>query len=247
MAQPDGEPVRRASPAGRWKIERRKLVQRLSAGLASGFTRLVCRTLRIQRVEEAKYLGVEGGCILCVWHGRTLPQIAHFRGQDVSIMISLSRDGEFMAKVLDDLGYPALRGSTGPSGARVLASAIKRLRAGRTVAVTPDGPRGPSGVVQAGAVAMARRSGASLVPIGGAARPCFFFRSWDRYLVPLPFARATLVFGDPVAVPEDADDAAQEEIRIRLQKEMRRVQDEADRRMGVPTFGELSSRRPLRD
>lgn len=214
-------------------------------GVAAWVVRLICATLRIRCVGEERFTGIEGGKILCLWHGRTIPPTARYRGVDITILISLSRDGEMISKILASLGYPALRGSTGPSGARVLASCIKLLRNGRTLAVTPDGPRGPSGVAQGGVMTMARKSGCALVPMGCSARPRVVMRSWDRYLIPLPFARALMMFGEPIYVPENADDATVEALRQRLETEMRRLQDESDRRLGMPTFAEIAAKKPL--
>ena len=245
-------PEDRASVRPKGRSPRRKKVRlrkRLSGalpGLATLLVRVVCATLRIRCVGEERFLNAPGGRILCMWHSRTIPPAARYRGQDITILISLSRDGELIAKILAALGYPALRGSSGPSGARVLASCIKLLRSGRTLAVTPDGPRGPSGVLQGGVMTMARKSGCVLVPVGSSARPRIVTRSWDRFVMPLPFARAVMVFGEPMAVPPDADEATIEALRARFQAEMRRLQDEADRLLGVPTFAETVARNSLR-
>ena len=205
--------------------------------------RATCATLRVETVDEGNYFDTPGGKIFCLWHGRPLGPTARMRGEDLTVLISLSRDGELINSILRSMGFPALRGSTGPSGARVLAACIKLLRGGRALAVTPDGPRGPSGVAQPGVVAMARKSGCALVPTGSSARPRILLKSWDQFVVPLPFARALTLFGEPIYVPPDADEAAVEAFRQRLQGEMRRLQDEADRRLGAPTFKEIAARK----
>ena len=229
------------SKRGRARKRFRKRVSESFAGVALLLVKVVCATLRIRRYGEERFLDAEGGRILCMWHGRTIPPAARYRGKDITILISLSRDGDLIASILSSLGYPALRGSSGPSGARVLASCIKLLRSGRTLAVTPDGPRGPSGVLQGGVMTMARKSGALLVPVGSSACPRIAMRkSWDRFLMPFPFARAVMVFGEPMRVPPDADEAAMAALTARFQAEMRRIQDEADRKLGVPTHAEMA-------
>lgn len=238
----DDSPPSPKGPSNRTKARMRRQLNGLFTRLAMGYVRLVCATLRIRSVDEHHFFGLEGGKILCLWHGRTMPPTARLRGYDITVLISLSRDGELIAKVLAALGFPALRGSSGPSGARVLASCIKLLRSGRALAVTPDGPRGPSMVLQNGVIAMARKSGCALVPVGSSVRPRFVMRSWDRFLAPLPFSRAVMVFGEPMHIAHDADEAEMEDARLRLQTEMRRLQDDADRRLRVPTFAQLEAK-----
>ena len=241
MPPPDVAPVKSRHKKGRARKRLRKRVSESLAGAALLLVKVVCLTLRIRRYDEERFLNAEGGRILCMWHGRTIPPAARYRGQDITILISLSRDGELIANILSSLGYPALRGSSGPSGARVLASCIKLLRSGRTLAVTPDGPRGPSGVLRGGVMTMARKSGALLVPVGSSVRPRIAMtKSWDRFLMPLPFARAVMVFGEPMRVPPDADEEAMVELTARFQAEMRRIQDEADRKLGMPTHAEMA-------
>ena len=235
MSSRDGAPNRR-------KGRLRKQLAASSAGLAAWVVRFLCATMRVRTVDEDRFFGIVEGKILCLWHGRPLPPTARMRGVPLSVLISLSRDGELINDVLATMGFGAVRGSTGPSGARALASCIKLLRSGGIVVVTPDGPRGPSGVVQAGVFTMARKSGCPIVPIGCSARPRLLLKSWDRFMVPLPFSRAVILFGQPLHVPEDADTQTIEQLRLELQATMRRLQDDADRALGMPTFAEVAAK-----
>lgn len=239
MSKRPGAPARLPLFSGRGKSRFRKSLSESSAGLATLFVRFVLATQRVKCVDEERFFGIQGGKILCLWHGRLFPPTARMRGVDLTVLISLSRDGELITRILSSLGFSAARGSTGSSGARALAACIKLLRGGGIVVVTPDGPRGPSGVVTPGVMTMARKSGRPIVPLGCSSRPRLVMGSWDRFMVPLPFARSIVLFGEPVYVPEDADEAAVEALRAGLQKEMRRLQDEADRRLKVPTFAEI--------
>lgn len=99
--------------------------------------------------------------------------------------------------------------------------------------MTPDGPRGPSGVVQGGVMLMAQKSGARLIPVGISARPRFLVNSWDRYMIPALFGRAVMIFGEGLTVPRDAAEDEVEQIRLRLEGEMHRLQFEADRELGL--------------
>ena len=101
------------------------------------------------------------------------------------------------------------------------------------MAMTPDGPRGPSGIVQGGVMLMAQKSGAALVPVGIAAKPCWRAPSWDRYMFPFLFSRAVFLFGDPIYVPESATDEVVESIRLELEKQIHAKEAEAQKGLRV--------------
>lgn len=201
------------------------------APIIFGVARLVGATLRI----EARFLAepVPGkGRVLAGWHGRTFAAASYFRGQGVYTIISQSKDGDMQDRIFRWFGFRTIRGSTGRGGVQALRESIAVLSEGGTMAFTPDGPRGPSHVVQAGIIAMARRSGAALVPVGVSADRRWLAPTWDRYMVPKPFARCLMLFGEPIYVPEDADEAAMEAARSRLESEMVRLEREAEAEMG---------------
>ena len=103
------------------------------------------------------------------------------------------------------------------------------------MAMTPDGPRGPSGVIQGGVMLMAQRSGAGLVPVGITSRPRRLVDSWDRYMIPYPFAKCLLIFGEPIYVGDEASEEEVERCRLLLESECHRLQAEAEGRFGVST------------
>ncbi len=185
---------------------------------------------RIEGLERSEGIRAR---IVCGWHGRSLPYAYRFRGQGVLVIISLSRDGEMQANVFGRLGYRIIRGSTRRGGIRAAIEAVRALREGGTMALTPDGPRGPSGVVQGGAMLMAQRSGAALVPVGISARPRRLFGSWDRYMVPAPFAHIRMVFGDPIFVPAEASEEEVERLRLQLESEIHRLEGEVESALSV--------------
>jgi lysophospholipid acyltransferase (LPLAT)-like uncharacterized protein len=138
--------------------------------------------------------------VAVVWHGRLLPVAFHHRAQGVGVLVSRHRDGGYLARVARGWGYRVVRGSTRRGGTAGLLGIVRLLEEGHHIAVTPDGPRGPAEEVQPGAVAAAQHTGAPIVPIGAAADRGWWVRSWDRFLVPKPFARVHLVYGEPVSV-----------------------------------------------
>jgi len=98
-----------------------------------------------------------------------------------------------------------VRGSSSRGGAVALRTLIRTLRAGDDVAVVPDGPRGPRAQMNPGVVLLAAATGAPLVPLAFGAHPARRMRTWDEFLIPAPFARGAVVFGDPIVVGRDAD------------------------------------------
>ena len=209
-----------------WRGVRKPLFQRLVYALVAG----VGRTLRF--TAEGAHEGEKR--IYCGWHGKSFPFTYFFRGRGCTVIISESNDGDVQNVAFARLGFRTIRGSTGRNGERALIAAIRTLRAGGTMAMTPDGPRGPSAIVQPGVVAMAQKSGAVLVPVGIAIRPARRFGSWDRYALPLPGARVLILFGEAIPVPPKATDEEFEAARLRLQEEINRLENESASRMGLP-------------
>ena len=179
---------------------------RLLSGLIRGIVGALVRTVRLTIEGEAAAMATlkqhEGG-ILVTWHGRTLIPLHHFRNRGYWALVSLSRDGDIQALNFSQHGYKIVRGSTGRGGERAAVQMLRALKKGGILAFTPDGPRGPSGVVQPGVVFFARRSAKPIIPLAIAATPRKLLPTWDRYLVPAPFSRCAWVFGEPIFIAED--------------------------------------------
>lgn len=163
------------------------------------------------------------------WHGQSLVPAVFFRKLGYYVIISHSRDGEIQNGIFSRFGFRVIRGSSGRGGVKALIDSVKVLKEGARMALTPDGPRGPSGVVQDGIIVMSQKSGVGIVPVGVAAIPCWRVRTWDRYLVPCPFARTVLLFGEPIYVDAKANREELELARLKLQTEIHRTQAEAER------------------
>lgn len=207
-----------------WRSVRPKLLPKLALLIL----RVLGPTLRIKVVGYDAYNDLGKGIIFAGWHGKTLLPALLFRDKGVWTIISRSRDGEMQNQIFTSLGFKTIRGSTGRNGARAAAESIRVLKKGETMAFTPDGPRGPSGVVQPGVIVMAKKSGAALVPVGVSAARRWHVPTWDSYMVPKPFSKCVLIFGDPLFVSKDADDEESEQARKKLEAEIHRVQDKAD-------------------
>lgn len=149
--------------------------------------------------------------IFSLWHGHLLPLLWHHRGSDVAILISEHRDGELIARTAQWLGYRLIRGSTTRGAERALLSLVRELKSGHEVAVTPDGPRGPARTFAPGALVAAQRSGAPILPIAASADRAWRLKSWDRFMIPKPFARITVAYGTPTTIDSPSARAAANE------------------------------------
>ncbi len=141
--------------------------------------------------------------VLLSWHESLLPVLWHHRRHGIAALVSEARDGQYLARLARLLGYRLIPGSSTRGGVRALKGAIRALEDGVPVGLTPDGPRGPRRVVKAGVVAAAGRGHAPILAVHAEARPAWRVRSWDRFLVPPPFARVRLAYGEPFMVEWD--------------------------------------------
>jgi lysophospholipid acyltransferase (LPLAT)-like uncharacterized protein len=165
--------------------------------------------------------------ILALWHGRILPATPFWRDRGIVAITSENFDGEWIARIMQRFGYAAARGSTSRGGVKALVQLKRLVAEGRATAFTVDGPRGPAGRAQPGAVWLARATGQPILPFHIEAASAWHARSWDRALVPLPFSRVAVAVGPPFFVAGDADDAALERRRQDLEAELHRLEQRA--------------------
>lgn len=208
-----------------WK----KTKTRLLSALAVSYVKVLDRTSRVRLDGIEKIEALDTGVILCGWHGKALAPSFALKQRGAYALISHSRDGELENRLFASMGFKSIRGSTGRGGARAAIEAIRILREKSWLLVSPDGPRGPAGVVQSGAVIMAKKSGAALIPVGVSARPAYRAKSWDRHVVPYPFASVLMVFGEPIYIDPSADDSHLEEARLRLEQAIHEMDQKAER------------------
>ena len=166
--------------------------------------------------------------IYCVWHGRILLPIFVHRGENIQAMVSRHEDGEMIARTLHRLGYQSVRGSSTRGGQRATIEMIRHLKEGGTAAIMPDGPRGPRHDFKIGALVIAQRTGAYLLPFTFSASRTIVFKSWDRFMLLLPFARSVAVYGEPIQVPRDAGAEELEQLRLDVERRMIRLECQAD-------------------
>jgi len=157
----------------------------------------------IGREHETRCREAGKGWLYAFWHGNLLP-LAHLkRREGIVVLVSQHQDGEYITQVIHRQGYRTVRGSTSRGGFRSLLEMSQLGRQGAAIAITPDGPRGPRQRAQPGVLIVAQRAGVPILPLAAAARPCRRLDSWDRFLIPAPFARVVMGFGPAIHLPED--------------------------------------------
>jgi len=169
------------------------------------------------------YLQDGGRVLLCGWHQQFFAAIHHFKTYSPyrpSLMISQSKDGDIIAGIAEKSGWHAVRGSSSRNGGRALREMVEQLERSGLAAHIVDGPTGPAGIIKAGVVSMARSTGAVIVPFYTSADRAWYFHSWDRFMLPKPFARVHLKFGDMLDFSAGENDEAFEDHRAGLQQIM---------------------------
>ena len=146
---------------------------------------------------------VDGGrpAVYVLWHGRLLSCAYRYRRHRFGTLISRNRDGDYIAGVVRRWGFTVVRGSSSRGGSSALRRIVRMLKEGRSVALTPDGPRGPRQEMKPGPLLAAQLAGVPVIPVSAGASSGRFFGSWDRFLVPAPFAATPVALGDPIMVP----------------------------------------------
>ena len=206
-----------------------------------GYTlaRAIGRTVRLyvegwEQIDRHLHEGT--GAVMVSWHGRTLLPANYMRQRGIWALISLSRDGEVQAEIFQRFGFNILRGSTNRGGVRAALEAARAVRRGGVLAFTPDGPLGPNKKFQPGALRIAQKAGAPIYPAGVSAYPRLLLPTWDRYLIPMPFARGAFLIGTPVWVPENADKDEFARLTEQLEQAINELEARAERivRRGPP-------------
>lgn len=224
------------------------VVQFLIGRLIGGYMLFVGVTTRWRMVNRAAvepFWRPDGGkAIGCIWHGRfsLIHKLWSFAPgvPKAKMLISQSREGGIVAHTSRTVGAEVIRGSAAKGrqskgGVEAMRAMARHIETGGVIAMTPDGPRGPRMRVKKGPIQLAKIAGAPLLPVAWAtSNRIVFDKSWDHFVLPLPFGHGALIWGDPIAPPSpEASDAEIEAVRVKLENEMNRIAAEADRIAGV--------------
>jgi hypothetical protein len=189
--------------------------------------RIYSMTFRLNVVNDSEwleYLEKGGKVLVCCWHQQFFIGVRLFlryRKYPVSVMISKSTDGDIASRVAEAAKVFPVRGSSSKHGGPALREMISRLSSGHLAVHLLDGPRGPAGVVKAGAIAIASGAGAAIAPGFVEADRVWYMKSWDKYMVPKPFARVTVTFCPLMKIPPMRDSNDFEKCRQALENTLK--------------------------
>jgi hypothetical protein len=204
--------------------------QRLAAWLLWVALRLLAATLRY-RINDPHGFTTQKDCeqaIYCIWHNRlALSMRLYFafgrryhQAAGLAGLVSASKDGAFLAAILERFGVMPVRGSSSRRGPQALLELITWAERGYDLAITPDGPRGPRYMVQEGAMSLAQVTGLPVVPVSYHLSRKIQLKSWDRFQIPMPFALCEVTAGRVFRVPREVSDSEREALRQQLEAEM---------------------------
>ncbi len=226
-----------AAPIRRRFTPRERLLLWLIALVGTVAIRLIGITLRYEYSLEDDGAARPGGPphalaksqgVFGFWHSCIFSATYYCRGLGIGVLTSRSFDGEYIARIIENFGYRALRGSSSRGVVGGLRSMIQHVRAGQLAAITCDGPRGPAQVAKPGPVLLARQTGVPLRVFHVALSKYWELKTWDRTRIPKPFARAVARFSAPIYVPPDANDPQVRHFHTELQQALDRVRQYAE-------------------
>lgn len=212
--------------------------QRAAAALVATLIRLVAATLRFHRHDPHGVFSVRGTgpAIFAIWHNRLALSLVLYRRYVVrqqperrmAAIVSASRDGALLARILELFKVAPVRGSSSRRGPQALRELVSWAKRGYDLALTPDGPRGPRYQLQEGVVAAAQLTGLPIVPISYRLSWKIPVKSWDRFQIPLPGSRCDMYVGRPVSVPREASAGEREALRRQLERTLRELSGDQD-------------------
>lgn len=206
------------------------LLQRFAARLIHLIIWSVSSTLRIRWERDPRTLSPDRGpFIFCVWHNRLALSIVMYRQYRKAVqrppqmagLVSASRDGALLARVLELLNVQPVRGSSSRRGAQALLELNSWLDRGYDVAITVDGPRGPRYQVKPGVVGLAQVTGRVIVPASFRLTRKWTLKSWDAFQIPVPFSSCYVTFDDPVVIPRETSETEREQLRLEVERRLK--------------------------
>ncbi len=187
-----------------------EILFQLEAIAGAWLLRLWRATLRIQALNQPSN---NYPCVYALQHRDLLLLTIQRIDCGIAVMVSRSRDGELIARPLSRLGFIPVRGSSSRSGSQALKELVRLARM-RSLAITPDGPKGPAGSIQPGVLQLALLARIPIIPVVAAANRQWEINSWDRFRLPQPWSKLTATYGQEIQV-RSRDDFPAAEAAIR--------------------------------
>ncbi len=200
--------------------------------LGSLAIRSLFSTMSIKEIPDGYSQNLESQgkyAIYAFWHSHMLLPAYVGKNRNVKVLISQHRDGEYIAQIVQRMGYGVARGSTTRGGAKALLRMIKQIKEESiSLAITPDGPKGPRFVAQSGAILLGQKTQYPIIPVMIYLAKYWELPSWDKFCIPKPFSKARIFYGNPIRVPSRLEKLEMEEYRLSLENELIRLGNEAE-------------------
>lgn len=180
--------------------------------------------------EDNRQLAIKqsktGAYIYSMWHHTTVAGILSQWGVHHQILLSRSKDGDFLDFATRKMNYISVRGSSSRGGSEARNQMVANLKKGIHAAITPDGPRGPAKVMKNGVIDMARTTGATIIPMACVAKNQWVFNSWDKFRLPWPFTRIIIGYGAPISIPPETKNEDFEHYKALISEAMNKLEAE---------------------
>ncbi|XDD46235.1 lysophospholipid acyltransferase family protein [Leptospira sp. WS39.C2] len=208
---------------------KRKILVWLLPLIVVWFQRLIGFTSRFRILKNEQYEHLfqnKQPYIYSIWHTNVLYSPYLHRNKNVAVLISESKDGDYINQVVHRFGNTSIRGSSSKGGSKALKAVIQHLKKGLPAAFTPDGPRGPAFVLQPGIIAAAQVTQVPIIPFHyECTRQWVLERAWDKHRVPKPFTTFVVSYGEPIQVPRNLNEEEFEKMRLKVEEAMLKNRD----------------------
>lgn len=202
------------------------------------------RTLRLKIIANpalGQIWSADSPSVLVFWHNQQLmmpwiylDQEKGHKKKPISALISQSKDGRFIAKAMDVLKIGSVAGSSSRGGKEALIQLVRLIKSGSHIAITPDGPKGPLHKVKIGALKASQLTGARILPACFAAEKVWRFGSWDKMILPKPFSKSVMLYGEPLLVPREASNEEIQQLADKLEAELNSITARAESMLLAP-------------
>ena len=214
------------------KILRTKLAYSFICWIASKYIKFVSLTLKwkyLNKKHAATLWKNNENFILCFWHGRLLMMpLSWKKEKKINMLISEHPDGQLISKTVKYFGINTIHGSTSKGGTKAIRNIIESLKSGQSVGITPDGPRGPKMKINSSIIKIASLTGFKILPLSCSVKNKFFLKSWDKFLVALPFGKGCFAWGEPLKIKKKITKEEDLKLSNKLEKILLKLTKEAD-------------------
>lgn len=213
------------------KILKSNLAHKILPYLLAKIIKAIGRTIRLKIINEETYLNLKRDnkkLIYTTWHNRLFFIPYYIRDKDIQILVSESRDGKYLSNTFRHLNFYPIEGSSTRGGFKAAVKMINILKKGFDGGITPDGPQGPKYFLKRGVIDIAQKTGHIILPITYGVSKKWQFTTWDNFIIPFPFSKGVLIYGQPFEVAKDLSAEKIEEERIKVERELQRITNLAD-------------------